>query len=95
MPLSSLMLSVRDIRYKPTSPINVRRVKAARQLVLREGPNLDSKKLTELRRGQILVVMEEIRNEEGEVRARVGKDTSPRGASATTQSNSRFHDNPL
>ena len=73
------MLSVAEIRTTETSPINVKRVKAARQLVLREAASLESKKITELRRGEVLVVVEEAVTEEGEHRARVARDSSPRG----------------
>ena len=63
----------REIRTTETSPINVKRVKAARQLVWARGAPLESKKITELRRGEVLVVVEEAVTEEGEHRARVAR----------------------
>lgn len=60
----------------------IRRVEAAVKLVVRSSASLDSKKLGDLLPGEPLLVLEELCFEQpfdGLVRARVGRDSTPRG----------------
>lgn len=61
------------------APPNIRRVEARVQLVLRAEADLNSKRKGELPRGQCLVLLDEITDPSGVVRARVAKESSPRG----------------
>ena len=60
----------------------MRRCEAAVKLVVRSSPSLESKKVGDLMPGAPLIVMEELcvdGDSEGVLRARVGKDSTPRG----------------
>ena len=50
-----------------------------KKLVLRSAAALDSQKVGDIKSGTFVTVLEEIRLDNHDIRARVGKDTSPRG----------------
>ena len=69
--------SLRSARGEVPTPI--KRVRASARLVLREKIGLDSRKLTDIPEGSGLLVLNETEHEDGVIRARIGKDSSPRG----------------
>ena len=77
-------------RLSPPPSVDLRRAVATKKLVLRSGPSLSSQRLGDIVTGKELVVMElvDLATEPlarqhggavGDVRARVGKDSTPRG----------------
>ena len=64
----------------PVGSPSLRRVRTTHKLVLRKGPQLGSLRLGDLMRGRDdLVVLDEKLDAHGNLRARVGKDSTPRG----------------
>ena len=63
------------------TPPTIRRVKASARLVLRADVGLQSQKKGDLARGEPLLLLEEMIDPSGVVRAKVAKDSTPRGVS--------------
>lgn len=61
------------------SKVHIRRAISSAKLVVRSGASLGSKKLCELERGSHVLMLEQVGLESGDVRARVGRDSTPRG----------------
>ena len=66
-------------RLQPPPPETIRRVRIEKKLIVRDGIGLDSKKKTEILPGTKLIVLREEVDDAGVVRARIARESSPRG----------------